>query len=405
MSYEIGGADIVILAIFVLGLGQLVNERLPVLKRINIPIPVTGGLIFSIGVAIAGAVFDLELTFDMRLRDLLLLVFFSTIGLGAKLRSLAAGGKALAILLALAAIFLILQDVTGVVLAMAFGGHPGYGLFAGSISFAGGHGTAIAWGEVAEEAGLENASELGVAFATFGLIAGGIIGGPVAGKLITKLKLDESSLPAEDLPTSTESQPSAQSGTLFQDIMGTVLMLAICVSVGDVVNRVLFAQGVVLPGFLTAMVVGIVITNVRDIIRKPVRKDVVDTASDLALNLFLAISLMSMDLSALTASAGPILVVLFVQMLVITLFAVLIVFRFMGRDYDAAVISGGFVGLGLGATPVAIANMHAITSKYRPSPKAMLVVPLVGAFFIDIVNSLVIKFFMAMPFMQQGAGG
>ncbi|MEM1071615.1 MAG: sodium/glutamate symporter [Planctomycetota bacterium] len=401
MSYEVAGADIVILAVLVLGLGHAINKRVPILDRANIPIPVTGGILCSLVVLGLSLVFDLALTFDMRLRDLLLLVFFSTIGLGAKLSSLAAGGRALVVLLVLAAAFLVLQDVTGVLLAMAFGAHPGYGLFAGSISFAGGHGTAIAWGEVAAESGLENAGTIGIAFATFGLIAGGVIGGPIAGKLITKRGLHAQ--PLNDPDVSTASDPSVDNDgrVLLPDILTTILMLAICVSLGDVVNRFLFNQGVLLPGFLTAMVVGIVITNARDALKRPVQADVIDTTSDVALNLFLAISLMSMDLSSLATAAGPILVALFFQMLLITVFATVIVFRLMGRDYDAAVISGGFVGLGLGATPVAIANMNAITSKYGPSAKAMLVVPLVGAFFIDIVNSLVIKFFLALPFMQH----
>ncbi|MEM9064053.1 MAG: sodium/glutamate symporter [Planctomycetota bacterium] len=402
MSYEIAGADIVIIAIMVLGLGYLVTERLPLLKRLNIPIPVVGGLLCSLVVASLGLFGDIDISFDMRLRDLLLLVFFSTIGLSAKIHSLLAGGRALILLLILATVFLFVQDFTGVTLAMLFGAHPGYGLFAGSISFAGGHGTAIAWGEVAQESGLDNAAEIGIAFATFGLIAGGIIGGPIAGRLISKLPDDAAGESTDQGADGAQDNPQ-RGPLLLPDILGTILMLAVCVSLGDIVNRALFAQGVLLPGFLTAMVVGIVITNIREFAHRPVNADAIDTVADISLNLFLAISLMSMDVASLTTSAGPILVGIFVQMLVITIFATLIVFRVMGRDYDAAVIAGGFVGLGLGATPVAIANMHAITTKYKPSPKAMLVVPLVGAFFIDIVNSLVIKFFLAAPVMQHGA--
>ena len=401
MTVDIAGADVVILAVLVLGLGHWINQRIGILSRANIPIPVTGGLICSVAVLIFTAFTDIEVAFDMRLRDLLLLVFFSTIGLGAKLRSLAAGGKSLAILLVLAVVFLVIQDTTGVLLATVFGAHPGYGLFAGSISFAGGHGTAIAWGEVAAESGLEGAGTIGIAFATFGLIAGGIIGGPIAGRLIKKGNLKPRSSNPEAPQASPDVSRPNDDRVLLPDILTTIMMLAICVSLGEVVNRVLFSQGVLLPGFLTAMVVGIVNTNVRDALKRPIQMAVVDTTGDIALNLFLAISLMSMDLSSLATAAGPILIALFVQMLVITVFAVFIVYRFLGRDYDAAVISGGFVGLGLGATPVAIANMNAITSRYGPSTKAMLVVPLVGAFFIDIVNSIVIKFFLAMPFMQH----
>ena len=180
--------------------------------------------------------------------------------------------------------------------------------------------------------------------------------------------------------------------------MTVILVLAVCVALGDLVNRFLFEKGVLLPGFLTAMVVGIVITNLSDSFDLQIHPVTIDKFGEVALNVFLAMSLMSMQLWTLATAVGPILTVLMAQMLVITLLVVFVVFRVMGRDYDAAVISAGFVGLGLGATPVAIANMNAVTTRFGPSAKAFLVVPLVGAFFIDILNALVIKFFIGfMP--------
>ena len=355
----------------------------------------SGGLICSVVVALIHGVADLEITFDMRVRDILLLVFFSTIGLGAKLRTLAAGGKALAILIVVAAVFLVFQNTTGVLLAMAFGDHPGYGLMGGSISFAGGHGTAIAWGAEAEEAGLEAANAIGIAFATFGLIAGGLLGGPVAHWLIQSNGLK----PRKAVRTTKDEVASeaddGREGELF-DILTVILMLAVCVALGDSVNRFLFERGVLLPGFLTAMFVGIVITNLSDVVRFDMHPESIEKFGEIALSIFLAMSLMSMQLWSLATAVGPILVVLMAQMLVITALVVFVVFRVMGRDYDASVISAGFVGLGLGATPVAIANMDAITTRFGPSPKAFLVVPLVGAFFIDILNAVVIKFFIGI---------
>ena len=174
-----------------------------------------------------------------------------------------------------------------------------------------------------------------------------------------------------------------------------ILVLAICVALGDSVNRFLFERGVLLPGFLTAMAVGIAITNLSDVFRFRIHPVTIEKFGEVALNIFLAMSLMSMQLWTLATALGPILVVLMAQMLVITAVVVLIVFRVMGRDYDAAVISSGFVGLGLGATPVAIANMDAVTRRFGPSPKAFLVIPLVGAFFIDILNAMIIKFFIS----------
>lgn len=402
MEYQVDGADLVIVSILVLGIGHILTERIPVLKAVNIPVPVTGGILCSVLVVLLDEIASLSVTFDMRTRDVLLLVFFSTIGLSAKIRQLLAGGRALLTLLILAVIFLVIQNLTGVVLAFLFRANTGYGLFAGSISFAGGHGTAIAWGQVAEEGGLQNAAEIGIAFATFGLIAGGVIGGPIAGRLISRLPAESRDAEDRHLEAGTDSDEKRRQPVRLPEILVPVLMLAVCVSVGDLVNRFLVTRGVLLPGFLTAMVVGILLTNIRDVLKRPIDSDIVDTISDVALNLFLAMSLMSMDLGSIASSAGPVLVAVVVQMIVIAVFAVAVVFRVMGRDYDAAVISGGFLGLGLGATPVAIANMHAVTARYRPSPKAMLVVPLVGAFFIDIVNSIVIKLFLASPFIWIG---
>lgn len=398
MNIEFTGVGILILSIFVLYLGQFLTRRIALLENNNIPPAVTGGLICSVIVLLLHSFSDLSITFDVNLRDELLLVFFSTIGLGAKFRLLAAGGKALGLLLVCAAVFLIVQNVTGIGLAKLFGAHPGYGLFAGSVSFAGGHGTAIAWGAEAEAAGLVNARELGIAFATFGLIAGGILGGPIAGRLIKRyrLKAPEHHAPTESASQSTLDEPAFRAS----DVMNTILALAICVALGQAINQYLFAQGVMLPGFLTAMMVGIILTNLSDLVKIKTSKPTIDLIGDVALQLFLSMSLLSMNLMSISQSAGPIVIVLFLQMLVITVFAVYIVFRVMGRDYDAAVICGGFVGLGLGATPVAIANMGAITDKFGPSFKAFLVVPLVGAFFIDLCNALVIKFFLSLPMMQ-----
>jgi ESS family glutamate:Na+ symporter len=186
-----------------------------------------------------------------------------------------------------------------------------------------------------------------------------------------------------------------RAGELF-NILTAILVLAVCVALGDLVNRLLFEKGVLLPGFLTAMFVGIVITNLSDYVDFEIHPVTIDKFGEVALNVFLAMSLMSMKLWSLATAFGPILIVLMAQMLVITLVVVFVVFRVMGRDYDACVISGGFVGLGLGATPVAIANMDALTSRFGPSAKAFLVVPLVGAFFIDILNAVIIKLFIGL---------
>lgn len=381
------------LSILVLFLGLYLNRQSRFLREYFIPPAVTGGLICSVIVWLVFLTANVEISFDMAIRDGLLLVFFSTIGLSAKFHRLRAGGRALAILVVVAALFLIVQNATGVAMAVLLGAPPGAGLFGGSISLAGGHGTAIAWGREAAAAGYEGALELGLAFATFGLIAGGLLGGPVGRWLIARHHLKPV---APEAAKAQETEDGAgDAGDLF-NILTALLVLTACVAIGDSVNRFLFEKGVLLPGFLTAMLVGIAITNLTGPLGFTVHSVTIAKFGDVALNIFLAMSLMSMKLWTLADAAGPIVIVLMVQMLVITLFGVLVVFRLMGRDYDAGVISAGFVGLGLGATPVAIANMDAITRQFGPSYKAFLVVPLIGAFFIDVLNAATIKFFIGL---------
>jgi ESS family glutamate:Na+ symporter len=398
VQVQIEGLDVLSTAIVVIFLGRFLTTHIGVLNRYHIPPAVTGGLLCSILTALVYFLWDVQITFDLALRDLLLLFFFTTIGLSAKLRFLAEGGKTIAILIAVAAAMLIIQDIAGIGIAMLFGGHPAYGLFAGSVSFAGGHGTAIAWGTEATAAGLVGAAEFGVACATFGLVAGGIIGGPIGGWLIDKHGLTPDEGVADD--TLHASAADTQPVTIWS-VLTTLLMLSVCIEAGDLVNRYLSLQGLKLPGFLTAMVMGIIITNVSDLLGKQLHGPTIAATGELSLQLFLGMSLMSMQLWVLASAASAILLAVMMQALLISLVAIFLVFRVTGRNYDSAVMASGFAGLGLGATPVAIANMNALTSRYGPSPKAFLVIPLIGAFFVDLMNALVIKFFLALPIMQQ----
>lgn len=395
-QFALEPTDVLVISILVLYLGMFLNDKIRVLKENYIPPAVTGGLICSGIVAVLYSYANVQVSFDQQIRDVLLLIFFSTVGLSAKLRTLGSGGKALGILVLVSGVFLFLQDATGIGLALLMDSHPGYGLMAGSVSFAGGHGTAIAWGAQADAAGLTGASEVGIAFATFGLVMGGIIGGPIAKRLINKYNLkgpeksDELQAQSQQ-PAKTDDHLTA--GQL-KNILGGILILAICVELGRSVNRFLFDEGVLLPGFLTSMLVGIVITNMFDIFKWRINTITMDKFGEVSLNVFLSMSLMSMQLWTLAGAFGQITLILIVQTLVMTIFAIYVVFWAMGRDYDAAVISSGFAGLGLGATPVAIANMSSVTSRFGHSPKAYLVVPLVGAFFIDLLNAATIKFFI-----------
>jgi len=399
---EVAGLDILILAILVVFSGALINRTFSFLKQNSIPDAVTGGILVSVLVTLISGHYEVKFEFDMRLRDLLLLVFFSTIGLSAKFRALLEGGRALAVLLGIAVFFLFLQDLTGVLIAKAFGAHPAYGLFGGSISFAGGHGTAIAWGQEAEKAGLVGAEALGLTFATFGLIVGGLIGGPIASRLIEKNNLkpnEASSKQISSKQASSKTEMTKYVSPTINQILFTLLIIAVSIEAGDLVNRFLFDSGVLLPGFLTAMVIAIVITNLSDFTPLTINKRTVSVVGDLSLQIFLAMSLMTIQFVEIQGALFKLLLVLAAQVMLITLFAMWVVYRVMGRDYDAAVMASGVAGLGLGATPVAIGNMNALTQKYGPSPKAFLVIPLVGAFFIDIANALVLKLFLSLPSM------
>lgn len=384
------------LSILVWFIGHSINHRIQILRDNYIPPAVTGGLLFAVVSMILYSVFDTELDLSMRFRDLLLLVFFSTVGLSARVSALASGGRALVKLVFAAAIFLFLQNAVGVSIAYFTGEHVGYGLLAGSISFAGGHGTAIAWGEVAEKAGLAHATEVGVAFATFGLVAGGLAGGPIAKFILKRHELHGprwAPMPAMMEPRETREEE--EENWLFT-VLTTLLILSVCISLGDWVNRSLAEWGLTLPGFLTSMMVGILITNSADVMKKPVANETVTRFGLVALKVFLAMSMMSIQLWTLQSSALLILLVLIAQVALMAVFAYFIIFYLMGRDYDAAVMSAGFTGLGLGATPVAIANMDAVTSRFGPSPKALMVIPLVGAFFIDILNAGTIKLLISV---------
>jgi ESS family glutamate:Na+ symporter len=386
-------------AVLVLFLGMFLTQRIPFLKNNFIPAAVTGGILTAAFIWLLRDKFGIAFEFDMSPRDLLLLVFFSTVGLSVRFNTLVSGGKVLPLLVLAAGIFLVLQNTVGVGIAMLLGADPVYGIMAGSVSFAGGHGTSIAWGADFEASGLAGASAIGLAFSTFGLVAGGLIGGPIAGQLIKRFSV-KTGQADQSAPVVIESEraesidePLGERQWLF-DVMTSLFMLAVCVSLGDVVNSLASDHGVKMPGFLTAMFVGIILNNATGALRRPAAAETVDRFGTVSLHLFLAMSMMSVELWTLGGAFQAITLVLFAQVILMTVFAMFVVFFIAGRDYDAVVIAAGFSGLGLGATPVAIANMTAVTSTYGPSPKALLLIPLVGAFFIDLLNAGTIQLFL-----------
>lgn len=390
-------ATMLAMSIVVLFAGMYLTRYIPFLADNYIPPAVTGGLLFCLLSWVLYTQFGIVFAFDLRMRDLLLLVFFATVGLGAEFSTLRRGGLELLILTGLAGLFLLMQNSIGVGMAKLLDVAPGYGLMAGSVSLAGGHGTAAAWGLEAEAAGLDKAIEVGLIFATFGLVAGGLLGGPLARFLVSRYQLSPS--PPSSEPVLPEKDVQKVRRFLIEDeplypILRKMLVLALCVTLGDWVNRTLLDNGLMLPGFLTTMMVAIVLTNLLGLVGSPNDQQQVQRVGDLSLNLFLTMSMMTLQLWVLAGNMATILLVMALQIIAALLFSAFLVFRFMGRNYDAAVMSAGFTGLGLGATPVALANMDAVTRRFGPSPRAFIIVPLIGAFFIDLLNAGVIEFFI-----------
>lgn len=400
---EFDARQTLIFAILTLFLGKFLNRRIPFLRTYNLPEPVTGGVLVSVFFGSLYLLLGFEPGFTLGARDSLLIVFFTTIGLNAKLGSLLDGGRPLLILLAAAVAFLFVQNLTGIAIALSTGQPASLGVLGGSVSLSGGHGTTIAWApKLASDYGLGSASEIGIACATFGLVLGGIVGGPLARYLIKKHQLTPAPAPAPaenivGLPHRKPGLAKPRSLRINVDsVLSCVLVLGFAIGLGIQIDLLLIsAFDLDLPDFVVCLFAGILMTNTLPPLFRnmpwPAGTKSLALIADLSLGLFLAMSLMTLQLWTLVELAGPILLLLAAQVAVIVLWAVFVVFRLMGQNYDAAVISAGYCGLGLGATPTAIANMSAITKKSGPSPQAFLVVPLVGAFFIDIANAFVIQ--------------
>lgn len=392
---EFDARQTLLIAVLVLFLGRYLNKKVKFLKVYNIPEPVTGGIIASICFSVIYLIFDKSIQFAMQERDVLLVVFFTCVGLSAKFSTLISGGKALIIVLVLAVFYLILQNMTGVAVTLLTGLSTAEGVLGGSVSLSGGHGTAIAWAPFFKERfAIENAMEIGITCATFGLILGGICGGPIANYLIKRYQL---SAPCKGhLSVGVEDE---QEKITVHSIYSVILILCIAIGIGLQLHQLINDIGIKLPVFVPCLFGGIILTNTFPVIWKqlpwPTGSASLALISDFCLGLFLAMSLMSLQLWALIDLALPILLLLTAQVIMVVSFTIFIVFRALGKNYNAAVIASGYAGLALGATPTAIANMTAVTKKYGASPQAFVVIPLVGAFFIDLSNAFIIQFFIS----------
>ncbi len=386
------------LALLVLFVGYFFNGRIGFLRRNNIPEPVVGGIVFAVFTSLLYSYFDVQFAFDMSLKNPLMLTFFSTVGLGASFKLLMKGGPRVILFLGLAAAYLVLQNAVGVSLAILTDLHPLVGLLGGSVTLAGGHGTGATWAETfSSTQNLQGAMELAMACATFGLVLGGLIGGPVAQRLISRNGL-QSDVPESVRTLEVTYDPRDEDNVSPLKVMETMFVIGLCIIIGDLMYRWLQGANIPAPSFICALLIGIAIANICEFTRVyTLNKECVDLCGTIGLSLFLAMALMSLRLWELLNLAGPMLLILLAQTASLALFCYFVTFRVMGRDYNAAIIAGGHCGFGLGATPTAVANMEALTSRYGPSPEAFLVVPMVGAFFIDIANALVISGYLALP--------
>lgn len=391
-------------ASLVLLLGRGLVTRVGFLRAYNIPEPVAGGLVVALLLLLLRGLGDMEVRIDNSLQAPLMLAFFATIGLSADFASLKKGGRNLAVFLLLVTGFLLVQNAMGIGLAKALGLDPLMGLLTGSVTLSGGHGTGGAWGAVfKEQYGLASAPEIAMASATFGLVLGGLIGGPVARLLVKRVQTPGFVQGEPRLPRGYE-QPYKERQITALSFIETLALVAISLQAGSFLSGLIQGTALELPTFVCVLFVGVVLRNGLSALGwHQVFDQEVSLLGNVSLSLFLAIALMSLRLWDLASLALPILILLAVQTLVMALFAILVTFRVMGRNYDAAVLAAGHCGFGLGATPTAIANMQAVTQRYGPSPMAFLVVPMVGAFFIDISNAIVIKLYLALPWLGIAA--
>jgi ESS family glutamate:Na+ symporter len=385
--------------LFALVVATAIVRCMPLLARLNVPVPVIGGVLVAIIAAALHRFGDTSVQFAGQLTNFFLLMFFTTIGLSAKLSALKAGGRPLVILCVVTVILLVAQNVVGILVAMAAGAHPFYGLLVGSISFVGGPGTAAAWGREAQAMGLVNGPEIAVGAATLAVVVGAIVSGPITGWLIRRRNLEGPAGPTPAswvAPEAAEPAPAVRLATIM-----LVLLLVVCsVLAGDAVNQWARSTGLVLPGFLTAMLAGALITNVGDAIGAKIDAVPVERGGEIALQLFLVMYLMGLKLWTLGGAFGALMANVAIQVAVTVLIGVLVLFRWLGRDYDAAVTVGGFLGFGLSSMPVAMATMDSVALRHGPSPKAFLLIALAGSFFVDIANAFMVKAFLMLPWFH-----
>lgn len=399
MTIALSDLETFAIGLFALVVATAIAQRIPLLRRLNVPVPVVGGLLVAILVALLFKFGAVSIQFAKGLTDFFLLAFFTTVGLSAKLSALKEGGRPLAILCLVTVILLVAQNVVGVLVASITGAHPFYGVLIGSVSFVGGPGTAAAWAKEAQAIGLVHAPEVAVGAATLAVLVGAIASGPITGWLIKwqNLRGPSGATPASWVaPAAAPPAPAPPIAT----IVLVLLLIVVAVLAGGAANQWARGAGLVLPGFLTAMLAGVVITNVADVFGARMDLSPIERGGEIALQAFLVMYLMSLKLWTLGAAIGPLLANVAIQVLVTVAIGMFVLFRWLGRDYDAAVTVGGFLGFGLSSMPVAMATMDSVALRYGPSPKAFLLIALAGSFFVDLANAFIVKGFLTLPWFH-----
>ena len=398
--------------------GMILTRKVPFLQKFCIPSPVSGGIIFSLLCLLLYGVFHIEISFDHTLQDICMLAFFTSVGYQSDLKVLKQGGKTLAIMLGLLVVLIGLQNLMPWGITKLMGVNPLFGIATGSVSMAGGHGTAGGFANVLEQMGLQGAGTIGMAAATFGLIAGSMVGGPLAEFIIRKKLTNEQMQPKDEEidPAmagieSDEASPEGRAKRIssneqeFQQYAKASYWILLAMAGGTLLSWALALTGVTFPSYFGALILAAIMRNTIGFIpyrengkwvkgEKQFDMDRIISVGNICLSLFLGMAMISLRLWELASLALPMLVILVAQVVLMILFVFFVAFPLLGRDYDATVLCAGICGFGLGATPNAMANMSAVCYKYRYTVKPFLIVPIIGAMFVDIINTAIITLFL-----------
>lgn len=391
MLFKLDAIQTLALAVIVLLIGEFIRKRIKILERFCIPAPVIGGMLFSLITLVGYGLQIFTFEFDETLKNIFLIAFFTTIGFTASLKLLKKGGVQVIVFLLISMVLVVAQNILGISIAQMFGLHPYIGLATGSTPLVGGPGTSGAFGPLFEQAGVQGAATVAMAAATFGLVMGSLTGGPIAKRLIEKNKLHKEAA-ADEAGLTLADQVRKLSG---DSLLTSAIIIIIAMGLGSIISKWFVSMGLTFPPYIGGMLAAAILRNLYDAFNKELILEEIEIIGNISLSFFLSMALMSLKLWQLANLALPMLAILALQVVIMALFTYFVVFKVMGKDYDAAVMASGTCGFGLGSTANAMANMETLVQKYnKKAPRAFFAVPLVGSLFIDFFNAFAITFFM-----------